>query len=299
MKIAVTGASGFLGSHLLPKLVEHGHEVVALVRQKSSRAKLMSQNFPLFPVDFDLSSSIASAIQGCDTVIHLLGVINGSEALLKRANIEITDHLIEACKTAKIERIIHMSSVAATMGHGPYGRSKAQGEALVRQSGIPCVIFQPAYIYGSGDLNLTQRMTRVLKYSPIVPVLGGGSFKIQPVHVDDICQAMIQAIDQNMENETFILAGPDQVSLKDMLHMMANAMKVRRIFLPIPLKGVQSLIRVFLKIFPSTRLPLKQILELDKHQAFDISHARTRLGFEPIPFSVGVKKMFGESSCAA
>ncbi len=299
MKIAVTGATGFLGSHLVFHLAAAGYEVRALVRKSCPHQHPASTSVHQLPVDFNSIESITTALEGCEILIHLLGIINGSEAELRKSNVEITERVLQACRHAKIKKIVHMSSVAAVMGHGPYGRSKAEGEMRVRNSGIPHVIFQPAYIYGIGDRHLTKRMTGFVKYSPLVPVLGGGTFKIQPVFVGDVCQAILKAIPLNCARETFILAGPEQVSLKDMLQLMAKAMNVRRLFIPIPLRPMQALCGFLLKLIPNTRLPLKQVLELDKHQAFDIGHAREVLGFHPITFHEGVDKIFRGSACAA
>lgn len=298
--IALTGATGFLGSHLAEQLTQQNFSIKCLVRNHSPRShRLQRISSPVVVVDFNSSTDLDKAFRGCDTFIHSLGIINASDAVLHKTNVEFTQNLIASAKRQRVRRVIFISSVAAGMRHGAYGQSKFEAEKLVLASGIPCVIFRPAFIYGKGDQNNTGLMMKTLKRFPVIPLLGGGAFKIQPVYVKDVCSLIIEALERPELTGTYTVAGPEQISLKDILKILADSMKVKRIFIPIPLKPVQAALRVYLKAFKNTRLPAKQILELDKHEAFDISDTQKVFSFRPISFAAGVPKMFSESSCAA
>lgn len=296
--IAVTGSTGFLGASLVRALLKEKFKVRCLIRPRSPRAStVLSLPCETAETNFDSRESIAASLEGCETVIHVMGLINGTEEILRKVNINYTHNLLEACKEKKIRKFIFISSVAALRRHGPYGESKFQAEELVRHAGIPYLIFRPAYIFGAEDRNNTRMMIHTLKVSPVVPLLGGGTFKLQPVYVEDVVRLIIQGIHFSRMNCAYTVAGNSQISLRAMLDTLAMHLKVKRLFLPVPLKPLQAVLRIYLKIFPATRLPAKQILELDKHEAFDISETRRDFNFNPASFEEGAARMF-EPVCA-
>lgn len=297
--IALTGGTGFIGFFTAKRLKERGVEFVCLVRGKSKGlARLTALGAEIRETDFRNENSIFRALEGCDTVINSLGLINGTEEALREANVNCTERLIGASVRRGIKRLVHVGSVAAVRRHSIYGMSKHEGEERVRKSGVPYVILQPAYIYGSGDDDKTGLMLRILKRFPVVPLLGGGNFKIQPVYVDDVVDMIFRALETSHINKSYILAGAEQVALRDMLRLFADAQGLKRLFLPVPLKPLQAVLRVFAPLLKSPSLPVKQILELDKHEAFDISDAALDLDFRPVDFKTGVEKMFGRKLCA-
>ena len=298
--IALTGATGFLGSHLARQLAANGNKVCCLVRKNSSRQKnLHGIDCTVRETEFNSVQSLAVSLEGCTSVIHAMGVINASQEELRTVNIQFTQNLTLACLEKNIQKIILISSVAALMQHGPYGLSKKEGEEIVVKSGIPYLIFRPAYIFGPNDQNNTLLMIRTLKRFPLIPLLGGGTFKIQPVYVEDAVDLISKGIHFSRLNSAYTLAGKEQVSLKTMLEILAGHLGVKRIFLPVPLKPVQALMKIFLAVCPNTRFPAKQILELDKHERFDISETVKDFNFHPRTFAEGAEKMFEDSLCAA
>lgn len=296
--IAVTGATGFVGFHLLKAFEKRAKEVRCLVRPASPRRhRLNTSSAEVREVDFENAANLRGAFKGCDTVIHILGLINGTDALLRRVNIDYTRNVVEAARSEGAGRFIFVSSVAAIRRHGSYGETKFQAEELVRLSGLPYIIFRPAYIYGEGDTYNTGLLLRTLKTFPMIPLLGGGSFQLQPVYIDDMISLLMQSVDRPVPNKIYNVAGPRQIALREMLVILGSALKLKRFFIPIPLKPVQAVVRIYARIFKNTRLPAKQLLELDKHEAFDISQTSRDFVFKPIEFREGVGKMFG--SCAA
>jgi len=297
--IALTGGTGFIGFFTAERLKARGVKFVCLVRGKSKGlARLTALGAEIRETDFCDENSIFRALEGCDIVINSLGLINGTEEALQEANVKCTARLVHASLKRGIKRLVHVGSVAAVRRHSVYGMSKHEGEEIVRKSGIPHVILQPAYIYGSGDEDKTGLMLRILKRFPVVPLLGGGNFKIQPVYVDDVVDMVFCALETQHINKSYILAGPEQVALREMLHLFAEGQGLKRLFLPVPLKPLQAVLRVLAPLLKSPNLPVKQILELDKHEAFDISDTVRDLHFKPVNFKTGVEKMFGKKLCA-
>ena len=297
--IALTGGSGFIGSHLVAEIRKRGMSFLCLYRESRRGNALAAGGSPSRQVDFASQESLNHALKGCRVLVHVLGVINAESADLLRINVDYTRRLVEAAKANGVQKIVLMSSVAAIRRHGAYGESKFQAEEIVRGSGIAFHIIRPAFVYGTGDQNTMDMMIRTIKHWPVIPLLGGGNFKLQPVYVKDIVGVLMKMIDLPGMNEAYSVAGPEQVSLKEILVALAQHLKCKRWFIPIPLKPVQCLMRGYIRIFPNTRLPAKQILELDKHEAFDIGATRKAFGFDPVPFSKGIAMTFQELPCAA
>lgn len=297
--IAITGATGFLGASLLEALKHREIPAVALVRATSPRLGRLERICRWFAnVDYSDPATIQCALEDCDTLVHALGLINGDDETLKRVNVDYTRNVVEAAKRANVKKIIFISSVAAIRQHGLYGKTKAEAETIIKSSGIPCLILRPAFVYGRRDTNNTGLMVKTLRRMPVIPLLGGGNFRLQPVYVDDVTSLLLESCEKPDLTGEYTVAGPEQISLKEMLEILAAHLKVRRLFIPIPLKPVQAFLRQYVRVFKKTRLPVKQILELDKHEAFDISKTVRDFQFAPVTFSAGSGKMFRELSCA-
>lgn len=280
--IAVTGASGFLGRHLVRRLQEEKIDFVSLPRP-------FLQN----------SQRIAGALQGVTDVLHLAGKVNGSTVDIQEANVGLMRRLVEGAKQAGVKRIIFTSSVAAQYRLGPYGQAKAEAEEILKVSGISYLIFRSSLIYGTGDAKNVAMMESVLRRYPLVPLLGGGNFLIQPVYVDDAVELLIKGLQSPAMNRTYNLAGPAQIALKEMLQILGESLGKKPCFLPLPLKPVQAAVRIYSSLFPNTKLPVKQILDLNKHERFDISETQKDFGFLPRNFRDGVRAMReAEQLCA-
>ncbi len=272
--IAVLGGSGFLGKHVVRALKERRVGFTLL-----DRRELRSPD------------EIRRALRGATQVLHLAGRINGSPQALKEANPGLMRRLTEAVKQSEVRRILYVSSAAAQFQKGPYGRSKGEAEEVLRASGIPHLIFRPTLLYGEGDTKNIATLEKVIQRSPWIPLLGGGIFLIQPLYVEDAVNALIQALESPLKNRVYNLAGPRQISLKEMIESVAETLGKRPRLISVPLKPVQVLAKSWSFFFPNTRLPVKQILELDQHRAFDIEDAKTDLGFRPRPFREGIRAM--------
>jgi len=210
MKVLVTGASGFLGSHIAERLASDGHQVRLLLRPTSSRRFL---DFPYEVALGDVTepASLAGAVAGVDTIIHAAGLVKArGQQEFYRVNAAGTAHLIEAAQAANptLRRFIYVSSLAA---HGPspdgrprpldappnpitaYGRSKLAGEEITRQSSLAgrSVIFRPPVIYGPRDPALVPFFQ--LARFRLAPLLMGGRNRISVIYVEDAARAIAQA----------------------------------------------------------------------------------------------------------
>ena len=189
MKVALTGGSGFLGSEITRQASMSGLDIVQLSRRQSK----INCGVKLKVVDFNHSESIKHALRGCTVLVHCIGVTNGPDKYLKEVNVNLTKRIANSLPES-ISRVLYISSAATAMKKGFYGKAKLEAESLFFSTKRDVTVLRPTLIYGPGDTKNLQMMINVVKKYPIVPVLGGGKFMVQPVHVEDVAAATIVAI---------------------------------------------------------------------------------------------------------
>lgn len=271
LKVFLTGSTGYVGKAVLEKLTAAGHEVICLVRPGSKR-KWGSDNASLGSVrphfgDLFDPVSLEQAMAGCDAVIHLVGIIReqrAKEVTFSRVHVTGTKNVIEAAKKSGIGRFIHMSALGARAGATSlYHQTKYEAERLVAASGIPYVIFRPSVIFGPGDefVNMLAGLVRL----PVTPVLGDGTYLLQPVSRRTVADVFTDAlVNESAVNQIFEVGGPQQISYEGILDSIGMAIgkkKVRKVFIPLGLmKPVVKLMEGF-SFFPITNTQLTMLLE--------------------------------------
>ena len=240
----VTGASGFIGGALCAELLEHGHEVSALVRRPGSEPAGTRA------VAGDLSDAhiLSEAIAGerPDCVIHLAAEIASQRNQGKVATVNIagTAHLLEACRALNSSRpsagprFVFASTVVTGDAHGallteetplpvqtPYGRSKQEGERLVHESRLPSVVIRPSHVYGPGGWYAQELVTR-LRQPGRLAVIGRGENMWDVVHVHDVAAALRLAAEQAPGGSTYHVVDDEPISYYDFMALTARALGV-------------------------------------------------------------------------
>ncbi|PZU11681.1 NAD(P)-dependent oxidoreductase [Sphingomonas sp.] len=186
--IAVTGGTGFVGSHLIDLALARGHRLRALTR----RPQPAREGIVWVEGALDRPESLGALVEGCDSVIHVAGIINGSDEDFRRGNVLGTEAMIDAATRAGIRRFIHVSSLAAREpGLSAYGRSKAESEESVIASGGDWTIIRPPAVYGPGDREILELFR--LARSGVVPLPPGGSLSV--IAVSDLCRLLLDCVD--------------------------------------------------------------------------------------------------------
>jgi uncharacterized protein YbjT (DUF2867 family) len=307
MKVFFTGATGFVGSHMLQRLLDEGHSVRALVRDPDRAAKSAqsnaAQSMPsLGSVDFlrgDVVSGtgLDSAITGCDVVVHLVGIIVERGANTFEAVHHIgTRNVVEAAKRAGVRRFVHMSALGVrptpahekprAPGTSAYKATKWRGEEEVRRSGIPFCILRPSIIFGPGDGFVTQ-MIDVMRKAPLFrPVPGAGLTKFRPVFIGDVTFCFARALTaETATNQTVELAGADELSLNDVLKEIARCAGVRKpaVHIPMPLMFLGA--AVMQTILPNPPVTIDQLRMLKEGSTCDIAPMIRIFGLKPRGFA--------------
>jgi 2-alkyl-3-oxoalkanoate reductase len=249
MKALVTGATGFVGSHLVEALRAAGHEVTALVRSPAKAAALGPLGVRVTAGDLDDPASLGRAVEGQEVVFHVAGLIAArSEAEFMRCNREGTASLVAAAARAKASRFVYVSSMAAGGPAAPgqplrgtepprpvtaYGRSKLAGEAAVTAGALPWVIVRPPTVYGPRDREVLKvfRMARL----GVAPVFGDGSQELSAVHGADLAGALVAAGTAAATlGRVYYACHPEIVTSAEFVRGVGRAMGRRLRLVPIP-----------------------------------------------------------------
>lgn len=314
--ILVTGATGFIGSHLVDELIRRRCQVRILVRNSfDSRHSLKGVETSLG--DITDNASLISALKKIDVVFHLAAAINLSTESMERyreINVLGTENLFKAIKASdtRIKRFVFCSSVGV---FGPldslpaneetrcnpvnfYELSKYEAEKSVRAIGaadhIPVSIIRPSWVYGPNDKR-TFKLFRAINKNRFL-IIGDGKTLVHPVYVSDVVQGLIKcAFEENGENNTYIIAGDQSVSLNSLVETIEKALKKKVPKTHVPVSVVKMIANGFEKIYgPLHRIPPISNRRLDfflKNQAFDISKARRDIGYRPeVTLETGIQK---------
>jgi uncharacterized protein YbjT (DUF2867 family) len=293
-RIFVTGATGFVGRAVVPALQAHGYAVRCLVRRGSELDLRGMEAIERVEGDVLSPAALERDMAGCDTVVHLVGIIREKPATLstfERIHVQGTVNVLEAAAGAGVRRYLHMSALGTRPGaRSRYHQSKWAAEEAVRASPIPWTIFRPSVIYGRGDQFVT--MLAGLVRSPVVPVIGSGQQRLQPVPVEHVAEGFARAVALGATvKQTYDVAGADIVSLTQLLDQIAGALgrpRVRKIHVPIGLVRPVSRLLHRLPAFPLTP---DQLLMLEEDNVADARPFYTAFGLTPIALAAGLRAM--------
>ena len=243
--ILVTGASGFVGSHLLPELLGAGHRVVALVRSSGAGDKV-TRRLPAALVakvelrtgDVDRPATLPAALAGVDAVVHLVAIPrdwNGGKQLLE-VNLDGTRNLIGAMQTSGVRRLVHLGALGVVDREElHYAKSKARAERAVMESRLDWTVLKPSLLFGPGDgfFNIVADLVRL---SPgIVPVPGDGKSRFQPLHVGDLALCLRLSLERpETVGHAFELGGPRTWTYREITAEVCRGMGRRRAIIPMP-----------------------------------------------------------------
>jgi len=245
--ILVTGASGFVGGHVVHALRAAGKPVRALVRDRRQGSRLEAWGAELAAGDMTDGASLGSAVAGCDTVVHLVALRQGRDEQFQRVMVDGTRDLLAAAKEAGVRRFVHMSALGVseeTKDLVPYYRAKWETERLVAGSEIPHVIFRPSFIF-AGDGGILPTFVRLARFAPVTPIIGTGRHRIQPIWIEDVAAYFERAVDlPDAAGRTFELGGPDAVSWNEFWERLKRVRRIRRpsVHVPVGVMRVNALV---------------------------------------------------------
>jgi uncharacterized protein YbjT (DUF2867 family) len=237
--ILVLGGTGFVGRSLCEKLVERargGQGRITVPSRRPHRAKAL-QLLPTVEVvgaDVHDPAQLKRLVAGRDVVINLVATLHGSEAAFQHVHVELPRKLAQACVTAGVRRVVHVSALGAALNApSRYLRSKAEGEAMLRSAGLDLTLLRPSVIFGTEDhfINLFARLQALF---PLMP-LAGADARFQPVWVCDVAQAIARTLDRHDSiGRVYECAGPRVYSLAELVRLAGRWSGHERAVIPLP-----------------------------------------------------------------
>ncbi|HKU73941.1 MAG TPA: NAD-dependent epimerase/dehydratase family protein [Pyrinomonadaceae bacterium] len=241
MRIAITGASGFVGTHLTHRLESEGHDVVLISR----RARQNDDR--VFATELSDAGVLRELFRDCKTVAHCAGINReiGNQTY-QRVHVEGTRNVVEAAKAAGVEKIVLMSFLRARANCGsPYHESKWETEETVRNSGLDYTIIKAGVIYGLGD-HMLDHLSQALHTFPIFALVGLKDKTVRPLAVEDLVHVMRAAlVDRRMKRQTIALVGPEEIYLSEAVCRVAEVVGKRPLMFPLPVFCHQLMAHVF------------------------------------------------------
>lgn len=248
-RVALLGGSGFIGSVLAEHLTRAGHSPVILTRSRErARATWALPGARCVECDPYDVNALGAAIAGCDAVVNLVGILNEKGDRgdgYRRAHVDLTRGVLDACAQAGIRRYLHMSALnAAPAGASHYQRTKGEAEMLVRGSTLDWTIFRPSLVFGPGD-GLFSRFEALTRFAPVLP-LACAHTRFQPVYVGDVAAAFVRALeDRRCIGQTYDLGGPAVMTLGEIVDKLLRSLGRRRLVLPLGLAASRVQAEVF------------------------------------------------------
>ena len=239
MKVLVTGGTGFVGPAVVKAIVDAGHEVRALVRDRKTGSNAAALGAQTVEGDMADAASLRIAAQGVDAIVHLVAIRQGRPEQFQQVMVEGTRDLLAAAKEGGARRFVLMSALGVseeTKGLVPYYGAKWQQEQDVKASGIDHVIFRPSFIFGKAG-GILPTFRKIAKLAPLTPIPGPGRQRIQPVWVDDVGTYFAAALDApDATNRTFEIGGPDSVTWNEFWQRLKRALGIRRPTVHMPMR---------------------------------------------------------------
>jgi uncharacterized protein YbjT (DUF2867 family) len=289
--VLVTGASGFVGGHVVARLRADGRDVRALVRDPPRARNLDAE---LVQGDVTDPASLRRAVSGCDVVIHLVAIRQGRPEQFQRVMVDGTRNLIAAAKDADVRRFVLMSALgtsAETKDLVPYYNAKWTQEQDVKTSGLEYVVFRPSFIFAR-DGGILPTFVKLARLTPVTPITGSGRQRIQPIAAEDVAAYFSRAVDlPDAANRMFELGGPDAVTWNELWERLKRTLGVRRpsVHVPMGLARLNALVTERLPgDIPLTRDLLK-MLEAGDNVVTDTSAVQT-FGIPLVPLDEQLRR---------
>lgn len=293
--ILITGGTGYVGSHLVQKLVEQGRDVRLLARDVAAAKRQFPRGVAFAPGDVTAPETLPAALAGVDTVIHLVAIIRErGDRTFEKINYQGTVRIVDAERAAGVHRHLQMSALGALPDPDfPYHDTKYRAEQYVKASGLDWTIFRPSIIFGPGDQFFSTLAGLAKLPAPFV-LPDGGVAMFQPVWLGDVVDAFIAALDDPATiGKTYELGGPEVMSYREMVGVLMDVTGKHRPMLSLPAALLKPAAFAFDKLLPRPPVTPEQLKMLRLDNSSKVSATATLIARPPKSLREGLEYLNG------
>jgi NADH dehydrogenase len=262
--ILVTGATGFVGPHVVHALRARDLPVRVLVRDRARARRAAAWGAELVQGDVTDAASLRAATAGVETIVHLVAIIKGSHGDFERVMAQGTCDLVAAAREAGVHRFVLASALGLderSKDAVPYYAAKWEMERAVEESGLEHVIFRPSFVFGK-DGGVLPTFVRLARFAPVTPIVGPGTQRLQPIWVEDVAEYYASAVDHaGAANRKFELGGPDAPTWNEFWERLKRVLGSRRPSIHVPF-GVMRLQAALTERLPGAPVTRDQLTML-------------------------------------
>jgi uncharacterized protein YbjT (DUF2867 family) len=236
MKVLVTGGTGVVGQAAVTELLKRGHTIRLVSRNAEEDARQWLEGVESWPADVTDQAALRGSAEGCDLVLHVAGIVDEAppELTFEAVNMEGTRTMVREAERCRVGRFVYVSSLGAEAGDSPYHRSKRRAEEIVRGFAGGWIILRPGNVYGPGD-EVVSRILTMVRTFPVVPVLGTGDDKFQPLWAEDLALALGECVRRtDLHGRVLEVAGEEKTSLNDIVDRLSDITGRSPARVPIP-----------------------------------------------------------------
>jgi len=267
--ITVFGGTGFIGRHLVALLLQSGAKVRVAVRHPG-RVKMAAEPAKapeIVQADILDNTSVGNAVARADAVFNLVGILTETTTQTYRAtHVEGARRVALAAQRHGVTRLIHISALGASLTSPAISdRTKAEGEQAIREAFPQATIVRPSLTFGEDD-HFFSRFAAMIRSSPVLPLIGGGTTRFQPIFVGDMTAGLLELLKRSdTAGKTYEFGGPQVYSFKSLMELLLTALNRQRILLPIPF-ALAEMQAGLLELLPNPPLTRDQVrlLKTDK-----------------------------------
>ena len=289
MKIGIVGATGFVGSHLVPHLVEAGHEVIGVSRD-GRRLQGWGDRVVARAADVGTGVGVDEALTGADALVHLAAIPRETAGRsFADVNVAGTQRVVAAAERSGIRRFVHLSVLGvADDPKLAYLHSKWRGEEAVRTSSLEWVVLRPSLMFGIGDGFFNLVKTTLRYWSPgIVVVPGAGDARFQPLSVDDLAIGVEKSLAEPARaRSVYELGGPHHLTYGEIVDAVMRVTGMRRLKVGMPIPLISALTAVTDRVLPIFPVSHDQISSLQRPNYTDLGAFEKAFGVTPRPLDL-------------
>ncbi len=292
-RVLVTGASGFIGQHVVTALLAENYHVKGFVRSLAKVTAVAHDRLEWVVGDLRDQSSLERAMEHVDAVVHLGANVTEDEDSYA-VNVDGARKLLNACEAHSVRRVINISTQSVKIPQkGMYGSTKAQAEEILHASGLQVTTLRPSLVYGPGASGLFAKMVGFVQRLPVVPIIGTGEWRCRPVHVDDVAKVISHCLkDSATVGKTYDIGGPEEVNLNQLVQSISEHLQVKRFTFHIPLPVGLLAARGLALVSSKPPITVSNVLGSTQSVDCDIAPMVNELGIRPMSFAQGMSAVF-------